>query len=88
MWGEVVHGKIENGTFHLQDLQTALKIAKDGDEILIHPGDYLVKEFIAKKSITLIGTERNKVNIITPLGNKTQEKKTMKIMKAMTPKLR
>ena len=49
--------KISNGTFHLPDLTTALKVAKDGDKILIRPGTYSVGESIIKKSITLIGQD-------------------------------
>ena len=48
---------VSNGTFHLPDLKTALKIANDGDKILVRPGTYSVGESIIKKSISLIGQD-------------------------------
>ena len=49
--------KIENGVFYLQDLQTALKVAKDGDKILIEEGEYGIENgyFEVKKFIEICG---------------------------------
>ena len=57
--------KIVNGVFYLQDLPTALKVAKDGDKIILQPGKYVLNkntETLAK-SIQIHGQGHDKTKI-------------------------
>ena len=52
---------IQNGVFFLPDLSTALKIAKNGDKIIIKSGSYVINEeeennYEITKNIQIIGT--------------------------------
>ena len=49
---------IQNGVFFLPDLSTALKIAKNGDKIIIKSGSHVIEEenYEINKNIQIIGT--------------------------------
>ena len=57
--------KISNGVFYLQDLATALKVAKNGDKIFIHSGNYVLNKTTenVKKSIQIHGSGQHKTTI-------------------------
>ena len=55
---------ILDGTFHLPDLKTALKIAKQGDTIFVTAGQYVLEDQIElTKDIKIIGEGPNKTTI-------------------------
>ena len=56
---EFSNRKIINGVFYLQDLPTALKVAKDGDKICLKSGNYVLNETteIVKKSVQIHGNK-------------------------------
>ena len=57
--------KIVNGIFYLQDLPTALKVAKDGDKIILQPGKYVLNKNTETltKSIQIHGQGHDKTKI-------------------------
>ena len=57
--------KIVNGVFYLQDLPTALKVAKDGDKICLKSGNYILNKITEtlKKSVQLNGEGHDKTTI-------------------------
>ena len=61
--------KIINGVFYLQDLPTALKVAKDGDKICLKSGNYVLNKTTetVKKSVQIHGEGHDKT-IITSFG--------------------
>ena len=60
--------KIVNGVFCLQDLSTALKVAKDGDKIILQPGKYVLNkntETLAKSiQIHGQGHDNTKISVL------------------------
>ena len=65
--------KIVNGVFYLQDLQTALKVAKDNDKIFVQEGIYEINTgyFEVKKSIEVVGEGHDKTIIKGPWAIKS-----------------
>ena len=57
--------KIVNGVFYLQDLPTALKVAKHGDKIILQPGKYVLNKNnkTLTKSIEIHGQGHDKTKI-------------------------
>lgn len=75
--------KVENGVFYVQDFQTAVRIAKDGDKVFLEPGYHMVDKdanskvvFQVNKAIDIFGSGPHQtaligafsVNVVTKVG--------------------
>ena len=56
--------KIINGVFYLQDLPTALKVAKDGDKICLKSGNYILNKITDILSVDLTTLKAIHIHVI------------------------